>query len=764
MSAGPALHIFPPVEQVIRRRESLDDLIRKSMDMRPAGPWPLRTEAPAPRPRINKGRTGGNSSPSNAIPAINVQVYDEPTANFYPGTAVSTASAINMSHKATPFQMLPPIQVPSQMPSRPRRSSSLTERSRQLHSGSTLAQRRARSPSATRRYRESPVSARSDDNTATPVSAQSTITTPISPPERLVQSRSSNRQRVVFPNSNGGEVATFYAPGTQMNLERQGSSRASNRNQVSEHGVPRRQTSSRSSNPTRGGIPTTAESKRSATPAFSDVGSTHSDSPTLVRSNSTMTVLKSSPQRHDQSAPTQSLFPVYDPRISLASQAYRPARVVSPMAMLAPEKVSKQEYAPAPQFQVQETTATSITPASDLGSLWAATNGQMSTPDPRNFALKMYRPASSEQKKQKITFGPSESQPFYSLTKTHPITVEEDDDHEHELLLSRHHQSKEDILPLSHMQLQPPPPPTISRSHRSSILSDIHQPATHITTIAPIMATLHSLDHAAKTPQAHTLALVDPNATSPAAARLAERAVAEATARESCTLTWTPTCPRYGKYELHHPSLGVFTIVTEGDVANSLESGSAYRPASISIVNPFANMTPLTTSPSSFGSASSTRTAFNDFNRDGSIIARLDLQEDILHLDAASIQQLGNLYLIDVCVSAILAVAVAEAKRPADPGLVFAAPPPSLLNVSLKSKKSKALIPKKPKKVRKVRSAGKLGLGIDHLADKDDLPRLTKGVLSVLGFSFNTAIYLLALGFKVTASMVLGISKLATKD
>jgi hypothetical protein len=503
------------------------------------------------------------------------------------------------------------------------------------------------------------------------------------------------------------------------------------------------------------------ETKRSVTPALSDGGSLRSGSPTLVRSNSAISQIKKSSRNREDGAPIQSMFPVYNPSLPLAEQSYKPQHV-APLVLISPEKVSKPEYSP----NMQQEFSTSgkppfVTPPSDLPSLWSTANGQMSTPDPRNFSLKMFRPTNSTLKKQKFNFGASESKAFYTLSKSHPTSSE--DDEEHELLISRHHTSKEDILPVSHLHLQPPPPPTISKSNRASILSDVHEAATHITTIAPILATLHSLDSAAKTPQAHTLALVDPNATSPAAARLAERAVAEATTRESCTLTWTPTCPRTGKYELHHPSLGVFTIVTEGDVGSAFENGPARAPTSISVINPYASMTPLTTSPSSLGSASSSKSALNDVDREGTIIVRLDLREDILRIEASSIQQLGNLYLIDVCVSAVLAVAVAEAKRPEDPGLIFAAPPPSLLSVSAKSKKVKAVVPKKPKKAKKTRP-GSLGMGIEHLADAEDLPRITKGVLSVLGFSFKTAVWMLAIGVKVTAGMVIGISKMATKE
>jgi hypothetical protein len=729
------------------------------MDMRPTGPWPLRTESQLPITRLKKERAkaAGGSPPSHSTPRINIEDHNDRASAPYHEATVGPRPSEEEAQRKAHHQMLPPIQVPKRAQSRPRRSSSVTERSQRSIPSSSLAQRRARSPASGMKQRYSSLPSENDDQITTPASAQSNSSIPASTPERDNPSRSSNRQRVIFPNgSDGGEVASFYTPGTQMQLERRVSSRASNRNRGLQ-----RQVSSRGSRRARAAFPGSPDTKRSVTPAFSDVGSLRSGSPTLVRSNSAISHVRKVPRGHADGAPIHSMFPVYNPSLPLAGQSYRPQNV-APLVLISPEKVSKPEYSPNLQQEFAKAKDPAfITPASDLPSLWSTANGQMSTPDPRNFSLKMFRPSSSMQKKQKITFGSSESKPFYTLSKSHPNPSEEDEDHE--LLISRHHTSKEDILPISHLHLQPPPPPTISKSNRGSLLSDIHVPSSHITSIAPILATLHSLDSAAKTPQAHTLALVDPNATSPAAARLAERAVAEATARESCTLSWTPICPRTGKYELHHPSLGVFTIITEGDVASALESGPSRGPASISIVNPFANMTPSTTSPSSLGSASSSKTALVDLDREGTIITRLDLQEDILHIDASSIQQLGNLYLIDVCVSAVLAVAVAEAKRPEDPGLIFAAPPPSLMNVSIKSKKMKAIVPKKPKKAKKSKPSS-LGMGIEHLADEEDLPRITKGVLSVLGFSFKSAVWLLAIGVKVTAGMVIGISKMATKE
>lgn len=480
----------------------------------------------------------------------------------------------------------------------------------------------------------------------------------------------------------------------------------------------------------------------------------------------------------------RSMFPVYDPYLPLQGQHYRP-QVAPSAALVSQERFRKPERAPAVQSHAESSSQAQqqvyITPPDHLGALWGCANGSMTMPDPKSYTLKMFRPSViSEKKKQQITFGPVETNPFYSLSKSHPNP--EDLNEGYELLVSRHHASKEDILPVSHMQLQPPPPPTTSKSGRGSGFSDIHVAASQITTITPIMATLHSLDSAAKTPQAHTLALVDPSATSPAAQRLAERAVAEANAREACTLAWTPVCPRTGKYELHHPSLGVFSIITEGDVGSALEGGPSRTAANVAIVNPFAALTPTSAhSASPIGSIASGKTAVNEIDRMGSVIARLDLQQDTLYIDAASIQQLGNLYLIDVCVSTLLSVAVAESKRPTDPGLIFAAPPPSLLSVkgarskNIKIKEIKEAKAEKEKEVRREKKMVKkskskallrpmsIGLGLEHLIPDEELPRFTKGILNMLGLSFKSAVWILGVGVRIMAGMVIGMSRIAQK-
>src|SRR5262249_40287055 len=132
-------------------------------------------------------------------------------------------------------------------------------------------------------------------------------------------------------------------------------------------------------------------------------------------------------------------------------------------------------------------------------------------------------------------------------------------------------------------------------------------------------------------------------------------------------------------------------------------------------------------------------------------------------------------------------VAAAETQRPEDPGLIFAAPPPSshILGSSSKAKKKAAKVAAaaEAKAAKKTAAAAAAAAGsqkrrtlthgesvafslavIQHLADEDDLPRLTRGILSVLGLSFKTLVWLLGVGVKLTAHMVIGMSKVVSKD
>src|SRR5215469_6398218 len=115
MAAKPALNIFPPVEEVHKRRESLDELIRQSMDMRPTGPWQSRNDNHVVQPKYTNPKlktTGGRSSTNVETVIIKVDAADTSPMAAQPQNILPTSR----SHK--PYPQVPKPTVA------PRRSAS----------------------------------------------------------------------------------------------------------------------------------------------------------------------------------------------------------------------------------------------------------------------------------------------------------------------------------------------------------------------------------------------------------------------------------------------------------------------------------------------------------------------------------------------------------------------------------------------------------------------------------------------------------------
>ncbi|KAF2280031.1 uncharacterized protein EI97DRAFT_355192, partial [Westerdykella ornata] len=448
---------------------------------------------------------------------------------------------------------------------------------------------------------------------------------------------------------------------------------------------------------------------RAASPAFST-------SATLVRANSSATQgLSRSP---DEEIPMRSMFPVYDPTVPLPQQQYKPTQA-SP-THIPRTQISRSPYSPT--FYVPHSNVASdgnkspppkpfFTPSHLLDNLWVACNGQ-EAPAVQLYTLRMHRPSEAN---PTVTFGTTPSLPFYSLAQSNLAGQHEVQSIMNELLIQRHHPTQPRVLPIAQLDLICPP----SLDHQGF---DPHQqePATLLTSIYPKLAALAALDAAANSPAASHIALADPNATSPAAQRLAEDVLMEAAQRECCALVWTretleqPTnpwarhMPSEGSYQLHHPTLGTFPIKIEGDCsginkpstrpvtamyAHNMPStppiaGNGQKPASIAVLNPYilsptsprANNAFSAGLPSPvprFGPGSDNRpnsmtpsvmditqlATATDASADDAVLARLDFVSDSLTLNLGALTRFGNPFLVDVVASAILAVAVAEAKR-----------------------------------------------------------------------------------------------------
>ncbi|KAJ8105265.1 hypothetical protein OPT61_g10284 [Boeremia exigua] len=348
----------------------------------------------------------------------------------------------------------------------------------------------------------------------------------------------------------------------------------------------------------------TPEPNRAASPAFSTCE-------TLVRSNTAATRPPRSPQEEIQ---MRSMFPTYNPNLSLSQQAYKPTQASPTHLQTSRSPYSSETYVPHSNTSSRSTMTakpppkTFFTPSHLLDNLWVAANGQ-EEPAVQIYTLKMHRATLAN---PTITFGTTPSLPFYSLATTN--LAGEDAPVQsiiNELLIQRHHPTQPRVLPIAQLDLISPP-------SMDSMAFDPQQQETTtlLTSVYPKLAALQALDAAANSPAASRIALVDPGAQSPAAQRLAEDVLAGAAHRECCTLLWTRDDPKQqanpwaqhipseGSYQLHHPTLGNFPIQIEGDcsVINKPSTRpvtaiyghnmpatpalSTSKPASITLLNP----------------------------------------------------------------------------------------------------------------------------------------------------------------------------------
>ncbi|KAF2178783.1 hypothetical protein K469DRAFT_717762 [Zopfia rhizophila CBS 207.26] len=595
---------------------------------------------------------------------------------------------------------------------------------------------------------------------------------------------------------------------------------------------------------------------RAASPVFSDMRSAHSASPTLVRANSAATNITRVSQQEE--VPMRSIFPVYDPTVSLSRQQYRPTQASPthiPMNQISRSPYSPEFYVPHSNIIGGEGSSSPppkpfFTPSHLLDNLWVACNGQEG-PAVQIYTLRMHRATAAN---PTITFGTTPSLPFYSLAQANLAGEHEVESIMHELLIQRHHPTQPRVLPISHLDLIAPP-------SMDSSGFDPHQqePMTLLTSIYPKLAALAALDAAANSPAASHIALTDPGAQSPAAARLAEDVLMGAAQRECCALAWIRETPKQqtnpwaqhmpseGSYQLHHPTLGTFPIQIEGDcsVINkpstrpmtaiyghnmpSTPQQPRQKPASITLMNPYIlsptsprgttfppppprrvdslrpDARPISVTPSEMDVTLLPTTT--DATADDAMLARLDFTNDALTLNLGALTRFGNPFLVDVAASALLAVAVAESVRDQQARKAsqenFEPPPPSSVLGKKETSDAKAFKdafvegfeawggkPKNPAtSLRKwsLRSkststeSGSFDKDIElgewygqgktkqrtkeenkqkRKEDKEDqLPFVTRTIISVLTFAFKAVVWVLRIAIKVVAGVVVMISR-----
>ena len=149
-------------------------------------------------------------------------------------------------------------------------------------------------------------------------------------------------------------------------------------------------------------------------------------------------------------------------------------------------------------------------------------------------------------------------------------------------------------------------------------------------------------------------------------------------------------------------------------------------------------------------------------------LATLDVggRVENLRLDVAQLMRLDSLYMVDVCVAALMGVAVAEERR--REALTFAPPPAEATKEGSEGKgKGKKWFGRGEKKSGKGKKRkGKMADVETATMDREDgeeLPTLTKALLQTLFIGFGAVVWILGVGVKVVAGLVVAGSMMAKK-
>lgn len=409
----------------------------------------------------------------------------------------------------------------------------------------------------------------------------------------------------------------------------------------------------------------TSSFPRAASPALSNAQSLLSGSTTLVRSNSDVS---RAPQ------PMRSIFPQYNPAVPLSQQNYRPTQASLthiPAAIISKEPYSPSLYSTGSPGQASPgrgclsapSTITSF-PAGvlnnhrprfssleELVGLWEAANGQGTEEMGRMFALKMSRyvilsyrteecrfradvsrregsinPASGSFVPvigESFTFGPSKDQPFYDFQTLKPNSYSTEFSECH---IRRRDPRKGTIIPVMSFNLEP-------ASRRDSPQDGL------ITTLYPKIAAMMALDSAA---QLHTSSTGDMEA-------LRISAVREAARKEECKLFWDHDSQRY---YLLHPGL------KSSSSNNNSNKGDGDEGQRFVIIPE----TPAAGVGFDVPGARGTIRLMDTTPANNTLLS-LEFGTATLLIDTAATTKIPSFYMVDIAVSALIAVALVEGRK-----------------------------------------------------------------------------------------------------
>lgn len=473
---------------------------------------------------------------------------------------------------------------------------------------------------------------------------------------------------------------------------------------------------------------------------FATSMSMRSASPTLVRSNSGASVSKCAKSPPQDNPPMRSIFPQYDHNRAFHEQQYYP-HGRAPTPTLPSEKVSKISSPDCKRPDLERFDSAvalvdgyehiPVGTKSDLVAVWNASSDIFPCAG-RKCQLGLYQPYAQG---TSLAIGTGPDQLLYSMSKMAPSVLYKEATTQCVLAVNKHCPQQPLTETVAQMGL---PDPTRTAKEREN----------DVVTIFPQMAAVNAIEAVSNSPAAAEIATFDPTASGPEAKRLAQDAVSEAHTRHRCELVRS-TRKRdslgavTATYNLEHPHLGTFAITVSKSTAGGRHSRDPR--AKISLHHPSATPAAVT--------AENLVLAFLDFARNACVF------------DVPGLLALEGAYVIDTVICALLAVAVIENDALMAETLTFDAPPTKPVTASSPKRKARSASPqgsedsangrrwwgrgKKSKKVKK--------------EDQVELPLATEAALGLLGFTFKTAVFVLEVGVKVTAGVIVGATHLARK-
>ena len=239
---------------------------------------------------------------------------------------------------------------------------------------------------------------------------------------------------------------------------------------------------------------------------------------------------------------------------------------------------------------------------------------------------------------ESFTFGPTRDQPFFDFQTLKPNDDSADADEGWECHVRRRDPRKGTVIPVMSLDLAPP--------RRRAPGGD-----GLVTNIYPKIAAMMALDNARTKTEAQQLAPDE-------AETVRQDAVRRAARFESCTLSWDHDS---GRYYLMHPGLNKgkgqrFVVLADPGVGfdvpdvrgtiRLVEAGAAAAAAAVS-------------SSSSSSGPASTSTAISSCDT----LAAIEFSTSSLIIDTSATAKLPSFYMVDICVSALITIALIEGRK-----------------------------------------------------------------------------------------------------